>query len=83
MKIMMPMKTRSRWERLRRKEEDGDAQAGEKEEKWFLRRRKKKRKKRKKKERWGRNKMNGLETYTCPKKGIKIMKLPIYPYVKI
>ena len=37
----------------------------------------------KKKERWGRNEMNGLETSTYPKKGIKIMKLPIYPYVKI
>ena len=54
--------------------------------KWFLEERKKKEgkeKKRKKKERWGRNKMNGLETFTCPKKGIKIMKLPIYPYIKI
>ena len=38
------MKTRSRWERLRRKEEDGDAQAGKKEEKWLMRRRKKERK---------------------------------------
>ena len=29
------MKTRSRWERLRRKEEDGDAQVGEKGKKVF------------------------------------------------
>ena len=53
--------------------------------KWFLEKEKKeegKEKKRKKKERWGKNKMNGLQTSTYPKKGIKIMKLPIYPYVK-
>ena len=33
--MMMPIKTRSRWERLKRKEEDGDAQAGEKGKKVF------------------------------------------------
>ena len=46
-----------------------------KERKWFLEKEKKeegKEKKRKKKERWGRNEINGLETSTYPKKGIKL-----------
>ena len=45
--MMMPMNTRSRWEQLRRKEEDGDAQAGEKGKKARKKKKKKKGKKRK------------------------------------
>ena len=82
---MVPMRERNR--RVRRKEKMmATLKEEEKKENgsWKKKRRKKeKKRKERKKERWGRNEMNGLETSTYPKKGIKIMKLPIYPYVKI
>ena len=40
---------------------------------------KEKEKERKRKIRKGWEEMNGLETFTYPKKGIKIMKYPFYP----
>ena len=48
--MMMPMKTRSRWERLKRKEEDGDAEVGEKGKKVFGSCKKEKEEERKEKE---------------------------------
>ena len=78
------MKTRSRWERLRRKEEDGDAQAGEKEEKWFLRRRKKKKKEKKEKERKGKE-MSGrlLRVFLNTQKGRNFNEIPKIPLLQI
>ena len=73
---MALMKTRNRWEQLRRKKEDGDGQEGEKkEEKWFSQKEEEEEKKREE-----RMKMCGLESSSKNKERIiKIMNLPIYP----